>query len=92
MIGRRSSLPPATYIDHPKKLDAMVEALRQEPLLGIDTESNSLHVYHERVCLIQISSRAADYIIDPLALTNLNPLGNLFADPRIEKVDRKSVV
>ncbi|MBK8136806.1 MAG: ribonuclease D [Chloroflexi bacterium] len=86
MIGRRSSLPPATYIDHPKKLDAMVEALRQEPLLGIDTESNSLHVYHERVCLIQISSRAADYIIDPLALTNLNPLGNLFADPRIEKV------
>jgi ribonuclease D len=86
MKVQRNSLPPATYIDHPKKLEAMVEALRREPLLGIDTESNSLHVYHERVCLIQVSSRTADYIIDPLALTHLGDFGDLLADPRIEKV------
>ena len=86
MIGRRSNLLPATYIDHPKKLDAMIETLRREPLLAIDTESNSLHVYHERVCLIQISSRSADYIVDPLALTSLGPLADVLADPRIEKV------
>jgi ribonuclease D len=82
----RTTLPPATYIDHPKKLDTMVESLRREPLLGIDTESNSLHVYHERVCLIQVSSRTADYIIDPLALTHLGNFGELLDDPRIEKI------
>lgn len=86
MTARRSAFPPALYIDHPKKLDAMVDSLRRETLLAIDTESNSLHVYHERVCLIQISSRTTDYIIDPLALPNLGELGDLFADPRIEKV------
>ncbi|KXK52793.1 MAG: putative ribonuclease D [Chloroflexi bacterium OLB13] len=81
-----ANIPAATYVDHPRKLDAMVDALQHESLLAIDTESNSLHAYHERVCLIQISSRSADYIVDPLALPKLNALGTLFADPRIEKV------
>lgn len=79
-------MTPAAYVDHPKKLDAMIDVLQRETLLAIDTESNSLHAYHERVCLIQISSRTADYIIDPLALTHLGHLSDLMEDPRIEKV------
>lgn len=86
MMSRQLNIPPATYIDHPRKLIAMVDALRREPLLAFDTESNSLHAYTERVCLIQISSRSADYIVDPLALPDLAPLGELLADPRIETV------
>lgn len=85
-MPRPAHIPPATYVDHPRQLDAMVDALQREPLLGVDTESNSMHAYHEHVCLIQISSRSADYIIDPLALPKLDALGALFADPRIEKV------
>ncbi|PJF33598.1 MAG: 3'-5' exonuclease, partial [Candidatus Thermofonsia Clade 1 bacterium] len=38
------------------------------------------------VCLIQLSTRSADYIIDPLSLSDLAPLGTLFAAPHIEKV------
>ncbi len=60
--------------------------LAQEPLLAIDTESNSLYAYRTRVCLIQVSTRRKDYILDPLRIADLSPLGDLLADPKIEKV------
>lgn len=78
--------PPAKYIDTTKVLYQFVDAWAAEPLLAIDTESNSMHAYHERVCLIQLSTRSADYIIDPLTIEDLSPLGILLAAPAIEKV------
>jgi ribonuclease D len=41
--------------------------LATEPAVALDTESNSFHVLRERVCLLQISTRAADYVVDPFA-------------------------
>lgn len=78
--------PPAVYIEHDKNLKQLVKKLRNEPLLAIDTESNSLYAYQERVCLIQISTRSHDYIIDPLRIADMSPLGELLVDPKIEKV------
>jgi ribonuclease D len=60
--------------------------LAQESLLAVDTESNNLYAYRNRVCLIQISTRQKDYILDPLRIADLSPLGDLLANPRIEKV------
>lgn len=77
---------PAAYIDTDEDLQTLAAALLREPLLAVDTESNSLHAYQERVCLIQLSTRAADYIIDPLRIADMKPLGALLADPAIEKV------
>ena len=54
--------------------------------MAVDTEANSLFAYQEQVCLIQISSPSADYIIDPLSLKDLTSLGELFNDPAVEKV------
>jgi ribonuclease D len=59
--------------------------------LAIDTESNSLHSYQERVCLIQITARYPDgarehAIIDPLAIADLSALAAPLADPRIVKI------
>ena len=79
-------LPPATMITTAAALARHVRAWAGEPLLALDTESNSLYAYRERVCLIQLSTRQADFIIDPLAVEDLGPLGDLLADPRIEKV------
>lgn len=76
----------ARYIEHDREFQQVVEALASEPLLAIDTESNSLYAYRERVCLIQISTRSADFIIDPLRVANVRLLGPLLADPAIEKV------
>src|SRR5689334_2748185 len=79
-------LPPAQYIATNEGLARLAERLHKESLLAIDTESNSLHVYHNRVCLVQISTRKRDYIVDPLAITEIAPLGELLAAPQIEKV------
>jgi ribonuclease D len=61
-------------------------ALKDEPALAIDTESNSLYAYRERVCLVQLSTRTQDYIIDPLIVVDLTPLAPLLEDPNIEKI------
>ena len=59
-------------------LDALVAAIASEPAIALDTESNSFHVYRERVCLIQISTRSADWVLDPLAV-DVHPLGPVLA-------------
>lgn len=79
-------LTPPRYIDDDAGLRALAAQLAREPLIAVDTESNSLHAYRERVCLIQISTRSADYIVDPLTIGDLNPLAPIFADAKIEKV------
>lgn len=83
---KTSPLPPAHYIDTEDGLLRLAEQLAEESLLAIDTESNSLYAYRERVCLIQISTRAKDYIVDPLAIPDIQPIGDLLANPHIEKV------
>jgi ribonuclease D len=45
-----------------------------------------MHAYRERVCLIQISIPSDDFIIDPLAPLDLSGLGDLIAEPGVEKV------
>lgn len=80
------SLPRANYIDHDDDLRALFRQLAHEPLIALDTESNSLYAYRERVCLIQLSTREQDYIIDPLRVADLTPLGTLMADPAVLKV------
>ena len=55
-------------------VDALAARLAAEPVVALDTESNSFHVYRERVCLLQISTREADFVVDPFA-ADPRPLG-----------------
>ncbi|MEZ4806681.1 MAG: HRDC domain-containing protein [Flavobacteriales bacterium] len=55
-------------------------------ILALDTEASSFHRYKERVCLIQISDRERTWLIDPLAIPDLAPLGELLAVPGMEVV------
>jgi ribonuclease D len=79
-------LRPATYVRKYDDLAQLAATLRQETRIAIDTESNSLYAYRERVCLIQISTRQQDYIVDPLIIVDMSPLGPVLEDPNIEKV------
>jgi len=56
------------------------------PGIGVDTEADSFHSYREKTCLIQISTRGSDFIIDPLALKDLSPLAPVFSDAAVLKV------
>jgi len=42
--------------------------------VGVDTEADSLHCYHEKVCLVQVGLPGADELVDPLADIDLAPL------------------
>jgi len=77
----RSRPPPPTLVADPDRLGVLVERLRAEPVVAVDTESNSFHVYRERICLLQISTRAEDFIVDPLAVDPA-PLGAVLCDGR----------
>lgn len=79
-------LPDPILVTRPAQLRQMVESLTQEPVVAVDTESNSLYAFREQVCMVQFSIPQTDYLVDPLALADLSPLGPLFADPAIEKV------
>jgi ribonuclease D len=69
-----------------EELTRLSRLLRHESIIAVDTESNSLYAYRERVCLIQFSTRQDDFLVDPLALSDLSALAPVFADPQIEKV------
>lgn len=79
-------LPPARWIKDTAALNSLCETLSRQTAAAVDTESNSLHAYHERVCLIQLSADGVDYLIDPLAGFEMSPLGVFLADRRVEKV------
>lgn len=83
---KASELPPFDYIDNPRDWEACLHRLQAEPRLAIDLEANSMYVYREQVCLMQISIPTQDYIVDPLADLNFAPLGELIADPGVEKI------
>jgi ribonuclease D len=79
-------LPPIELVQSPEQLARLASTLRSQPRIAVDTESNSMYAYTERVCLIQISTPKVDYLVDPLALADLSPLRPILANPRIEKV------
>jgi ribonuclease D len=64
----------------------MLADLASRSHVAVDTESNSLHAFREQVCLIQFSTAQRDYLVDPLILSDLKPLGPLFANPHIQKI------
>jgi len=81
-----SDLPKPTLIAHSQELRNLKDNLARESILAVDTESNSLFAYQERVCLIQFSTTKKDYLVDPLAIDDLSLLAPIFASKRIEKI------
>ena len=84
---KKAPLQPPMMVSAPPALEHLTHQLAGEAVVAVDTESNSLFVYFEQTCLIQISTSATDYLVDSLVLSkDLQPLAPFFADPAIEKV------
>jgi ribonuclease D len=66
-------------------LAQLLAELVREPLIAVDTEAASFHRYRDRVYLLQLSSRHATAVVDPLAV-DLAPFGAMLADPAFEVV------
>lgn len=81
-----NGIPEPILIKRTTTLARLAETFLEERFLAVDTEANSLHAYQEQVCLIQFSTARADYLVDPLAVDDLSCLGEVFANPGIEKI------
>jgi len=58
-------------ISRPEQLAEFVAHLAPHAVIGLDTEADSLHSYHEKICLVQVSSPDGVWLVDPLAGTDL---------------------
>jgi ribonuclease D len=73
-------------ITDPVRLAEVAELIGRETEVAFDLEMDSLHHFQEKVCLIQISTRTDNWLLDPLALKDLSPLAAAFGNPDIVTV------
>jgi ribonuclease D len=73
-------------VDTPGSFQALLSEIRGAPLVALDTEAASFHRYHDRIYLVQLSTPALTAVIDPLGVGDLSPIGELLANPNVEKV------
>ena len=77
----------------------MIAQLKQESVIGVDAEFTLRNTYYQYICLLQISTRTSDFLVDPLSPQLQAPKGappstpspmyqlnEVFTDPRIVKV------
>jgi ribonuclease D len=73
-------------VDRPETFHALLAEVRGAPLVALDTEAASFHRFHDRIYLVQLSTRTLTAVIDPLGVGDLTPIGDLLADPAIEVI------
>ncbi len=80
------SLAPPVWVNTDQSLRKMLTDVSAQQRVAVDTESNSLHAFRERVCLIQFSTPKDDYVVDPFVFSDLRSLAPIFNDTKIEKI------
>jgi ribonuclease D len=65
--------------------DFAAELAGHEPV-AVDLEADSMHNYQEKVCLLQFTTPQRTVLIDPLAVSNLDSLKPMFANPDQRKI------
>jgi exosome complex exonuclease RRP6 len=78
---------PFTWVSTPAQLAELIDKLRRVKEVAVDLEYHSYRTYSGFVCLMQISSREEDWIVDPFELRDdLEDLNEIFTNPNIVKV------
>ncbi|HZA99268.1 MAG TPA: hypothetical protein VE399_10850, partial [Gemmatimonadales bacterium] len=78
--------PRVRLVQSQGELESLFQRFRGEPLLAVDTEAASFHRFHDRIYLLQLSTRQETAVVDPLAVTRLEPLAAALSDPEVEIV------
>jgi exosome complex exonuclease RRP6 len=77
----------AIWVDTEEALQDMCRTLEMQREIAIDLEHHNYRSFQGFVCLMQISTRDQDYIVDTLELRgSLHLLNQSFTDPKIAKV------
>ena len=67
------------YVDQAAQLAPLIEHLSTQPVVGFDTEFISEGRYEPALCLIQLSTPDGIWIVDPLAVHDLDELWKVMA-------------
>lgn len=73
------------WIQDDDALATAVASIGRGPV-ALDLEADSFHHYYEKVCLVQISFRSTDLLVDPLAGTAIGLLEPVLTDRSIRKI------
>ncbi|CCF59297.1 hypothetical protein KAFR_0G02660 [Kazachstania africana CBS 2517] len=75
------------WVDNVESLNHMLNDIKKYTEIAIDLEHHDYRTYYGIVCLMQISTRETDYLVDTIALRNdLKVLNEVFTDPSVVKV------
>ena len=79
---------PFTLVETEEQLAELKEVLEESKEIAIDLEHHDHRSYLGFTCLMQISTREQDFIVDTIALKKLigDALRGVFDDPSIVKV------
>lgn len=74
-------------IDTEEGAHGWLERLQDAPCLAVDFEADGLFCYREKLCLIQVTDRGSQWVIDPLTVPEVCAgLAPLLADPQLPKI------
>ena len=75
------------YVSTKEQLEELHTYLNSVSEIAIDLEHHNVRTFQGITCLMQISTRTRDYIVDTLKLKlHLHVLLSVFANPKIVKV------
>ncbi len=74
------------WIDQDAALADLCERWREQGAIAVDTEFMRSETFYPIAGLLQIGDGRGCYLIDPLAIEDLEPLRALFLDPKVTKV------
>lgn len=81
------SSTPLTFINTVDQLNDLATVLDEQSIIAIDLEHHSYRSYLGFTCLMQISTRTEDFIVDTILLRDdLQCLNSSFTNPNIVKV------
>lgn len=78
------------YIDTPEQLSALCERMATVPWVALDTEFLREKTYYPKFCLLQLATPDWVACVDPIVLTDLNPLLDILYSPKITKIFHSS--
>ena len=79
-------MPQIEFVHTAERLAEIAGCLSTAPMVAVDVESNGFFRYRERICLVQLAAAEGAWIVDPLAIEDLQPLGELLADGSVQKL------
>ena len=69
-----------TYVDTDAAVSDMLAWMAPADRVAVDLEADSLYHYYEKVCLLQLTVRGRNFILDPLAGADVAPFVAALAD------------